>query len=84
MDEDWSIVIPVEDEEFARQLVEEEYVKVRFMKNQNTSWGKVDSFTNIEGETFVSLTFTNSMVSFCTDRFLDIELLLEDERIENT
>ncbi|MCM1173977.1 MAG: hypothetical protein NC341_02880 [Blautia sp.] len=77
--EDWSIVIPVEDEEFARQLVEEEYVKVRFMKNQNTSWGKVDSFTNEEGDTFVSLTFTNSMISFCTERFIDIELLLEDE-----
>lgn len=77
--EDWSIVIPVENEEFARQLVEEEYVKVRFMKNQNTSWGKVDSFTNEEGDTFVSLTFTNSMISFCTERFIDIELLLEDE-----
>lgn len=77
--EDWSIVIPVEDEEFARQLVEEEYVKVRFMKNQNMSWGKVDSFTNEEGDTFVSLTFTNSMISFCTERFIDIELLLEDE-----
>ena len=79
-DEDWSIVIPVEDEEFARQLVEEEYVKVRFMKNQNMSWGKVDSFTNEEGDTFVSLTFTNSMISFCTERFIDIELLLEDEK----
>jgi len=77
--EDWSIVIPVEDEAFARQLVEEEYVKVRFMKNQNTSWGKVDTFTNEEGDIFVSLTFTNSMISFCTERFIDIELLLEDE-----
>ena len=79
MDEDWSIVIQVEDEEFARQLMEEEYVKVRFMKNQNISWGKVDYFVNEEGDVFVSLTFTNSMVSFCTDRFLDVELLLEDE-----
>ena len=78
-DENWSIVIPVEEEEFARQLVEEEYIKVRFMKNQNISWGKVDAFTNEEGDTFVSLTFTNSMISFCTERFLDIELLLEDE-----
>ena len=49
------------------------------MKNQNISWGKVDAFTNEEGDTFVSLTFTNSMISFCTERFLDIELLLEDE-----
>ena len=25
------------------------------------------------------LTFTNSMVTFCTDRFIDVELILEDE-----
>lgn len=79
--EDWSIVIPMDDEELARRLVEEEkYVEVRFLKNQYTSWGAVDSFTNEKGETFVSLTFTNSMITFCTDRFIDIELLLEDER----
>ena len=77
-DEDWSIVIPV-DAELAQELVEEEYVEVRFLKNQYTSWGKVESFTNIEGDTFVSLTFTNSMITFCTERFIDIELLLEDE-----
>lgn len=77
--EDWSIVIPVE-KELADELVEEEYVEVRFLKNQYTSWGKVDSFTNEEGDTFVSLTFTNSMITFCTERFIDIELLLEDEK----
>ncbi len=76
--EDWSIVIPVEAE-LAQDLVKEEYVKVRFLKNQNESWGKVDSYTNEAGDTFVSLTFTNSMISFCTERFIDIELLLEDE-----
>ena len=77
--EDWSIVIQV-DEELAEQLLEKEYVEVRFLKNQYTSWGKVDSYTNGDGDTFVSLTFTNSMITFCTDRFIDIELLLEDEK----
>ncbi len=77
--EDWSIVIPVE-EELAQTLLEKEYVNVRFLKNQYTSWGQVDSFKNAEGDTFVSLTFTNSMITFCTDRFIDIELLLEDEK----
>lgn len=77
--EDWSIVIQVE-EELAEELLEKEYVEVRFLKNQYTSWGKVDSYTNESGDTFVSLTFTNSMITFCTDRFIDIELLLEDEK----
>lgn len=77
--EDWSIVIPV-DEDLAAQLVEKDYVNVKFLKNQYTAWGKVASYTNEDGDTFVSLTFTNSMVTFCTERFIDIELLLEDEK----
>lgn len=76
--EDWSIVIPVEAE-FAEQLKEEDYVKVRFLKNQYTAWGQVSVYTNDKEETFVALTFTNSMITFCTDRFVDIELMLEDE-----
>ncbi|MCM1038906.1 MAG: hypothetical protein NC314_09420 [Roseburia sp.] len=84
--EDWSVVIPV-DEQFEEYLQKEKYgtgkdvyVEVRFLKNQYTSWGLVDVFTNAEGDMFASLTFTNSMITFCTDRFLDIELLLEDEK----
>ena len=76
--EDWSIVI-MTDQEKAEELLEEEYVKVKFLKNQDTSWGRVESYTTPDGDTFVKLTFTNSMVTFCTDRFIDIELILEDE-----
>lgn len=79
LSEDWSIVIPVE-RELADLLVQKEYVEVRFLKNQYTSWGKVEAFTNADGDTFVSLTFTNSMITFCTERFIDIELLLENEK----
>lgn len=81
--EDWSIVIMLEGddaEKLAEELLEKEYVEVRFLKNQYTSWGEVDTYTNEEGDIFVSLTFTNSMITFCTDRFIDIELLLEDEK----
>lgn len=76
--EDWSIVIQT-DEEKAQELLEEGYVKVKFLKNQDTSWGEVSSYTNENGDVFVKLTFTNSMVTFCSDRFIDIELILEDE-----
>lgn len=77
--EDWSIIIQT-DEEKAAELLEAEYVNVKFLKNQYTAWGQVDSYTNEAGDVFVSLTFTNSMVTFCTDRFIDIELILEDEK----
>lgn len=77
--EDWSIVIQT-DKEKADELTELEYVKVKFLKNQDTAWGQVSSYTTPEGDTFVSLTFTNSMVTFCTDRFIDIELITEEEK----
>lgn len=77
--EDWSIIIETDDEK-ASELLEAEYVNVKFLKNQYTAWGKVSSYTNEAGDVFVALTFTNSMVTFCTDRFIDIELILEDER----
>ncbi|MDE7199401.1 MAG: hypothetical protein K2O15_11030 [Lachnospiraceae bacterium] len=77
--EDWSIVIQVEKELADRLVNDEKYVEVRFLKNQYTAWGEAAEYPNEAGDTFVSLTFTNSMVTFCTDRFIDIELLLDEE-----
>lgn len=76
--ENWSIVIPVE-EEMGVKLEEEKYVKVRFLKNQYESWGETKLLHNADGNTYIQLTFTNSMITFVSDRFLDIELLLENE-----
>ena len=76
--EDWSLVIQV-DKDREAELLEAEYVQVRFLKNQETSWAKVESFTNDNGDIFVRLALTNSMITFCTDRFVSIELILEDE-----
>ncbi len=76
--EDWSLVIQV-DKDREEELLKAEYVKIKFLKNQETSWGKVSSFTNEKGDIFVKLTLTNSMITFCTERFVDIELILEDE-----
>lgn len=77
-DENWSVVIPI-DAERGAQIQQEDYVKVRFLKNQYESWGQAKLFTGSDGNTFLSLTFTNSMVTFVSDRFLDIELILNDE-----
>lgn len=76
--EKWSIVIPVDPIRGA-QLQEEGFVKVHFLKNQYESWGETKLLTNADGNTYLQLTFTNSMVTFATDRFLDIELIVEDE-----
>ncbi len=77
--EEWSVIIREDDLEKVKQLEDLGYVKVRFIKNQDESWGKVSSFTNADGETFVQFTFTNSMITFCRDRFLSVELITEDD-----
>ena len=76
--ETWSVVIPIEADRGA-QLQEEGYVKVRFLKNQYESWGAVKLLNNTDGNTYLQLSFTNSMITFISDRFLDIELLIYDE-----
>lgn len=76
--EQWSVVICV-DESKAADLAEAEYVKVRFMKNQDESWAAVTILNGTDGNTYAQLSFNNSMVSFVNDRFLEVELLLHEE-----
>ncbi|MDD2971986.1 MAG: HlyD family efflux transporter periplasmic adaptor subunit [Lachnospiraceae bacterium] len=70
--ENWSIMIPV-DEERAKELTEDPYVKVKFLKNQEESWATATIINNADG-TYANLAFNNSMVTFSGDRFIDIEL----------
>lgn len=77
--EDWEIVIPV-DTERVPELEEAEYVKVKFMKDQYETSGKVTVYGSDaeQGVTFVGLSFTTSMINYVTDRFVDVELVLEE------
>lgn len=77
-DENWSLIIET-DAERAEYLLAEEYVQVKFLKNQAVSWAEVGMITNSDGKHFIELTFNNSMISFCTERFVEIELQIEEE-----
>ena len=77
-DENWSLMIQV-DEETAAELEEAEYVEVKFIKTQETSWGKVTIYRLADG-VYAQLSFNNSCLSFCTDRYVDIELVVDDEK----
>lgn len=84
--ENWSLVLPIE-ESMAQDFLDEEYIKVRFLKNQYESWGEVFIVTGADGNTYMELKFNNSMVTFAKERFVDIELLIHDEtglKIPNT
>lgn len=76
--ENWSLMVPVEKER-AVELEEESYVKVKFIKTQETSWGEVTIHHLSDGD-YVQLSFTNSCKTFCADRFVDIELVVNDEK----
>lgn len=76
--ENWSVVIPI-DAARAAELQAEEYVEVKFLKNQYVSWAKVTTLNNGDG-TYVQLDFTNSMITFATDRYVDLEILYNNEK----
>lgn len=77
-DENWSLVIPV-DEERADELEEAEYVQVKFIRTQETSWGQV-VIHHLEDGVYAELVFNNSCISFCTERYVDIELVVNDQQ----
>ena len=74
----WYVYIPYDYEEGLKVVEEEEnYVKVRFIKNQYESWGKITMRSDETGQYYLNLSFTNSMVTFCGDRYLDVELITQ-------
>lgn len=77
--EDWMIVINT-DPETAETLMEMEYVQIKFTRNQYTSWASVSQRIDENGNYFIGLSFTNSMISFAMDRFVNIELMLDDHQ----
>lgn len=74
--EDWSIVIPL-DSDKAAELKDQSYIKVKFLKNQTESWASFSIENNSDG-LYGVLTFNNSMVTFIQDRFIEIELILDE------
>ena len=81
----WTIVAEIEEER-AQSLEEENYIEVRFLKNNYTAWAAV-SVLRQNGKTYAKLDFNNSMITFATDRFVEIELLdnaREGLKIPNT
>ena len=74
------MVIPV-DTKRVPELQEAEYVKVKFMEDQYETSGRVTVYGHDEenGVTFVGLAFNTSMLNYITDRFVDVELVLEEK-----
>lgn len=75
--ENWSVIVPL-DKETASELSEVTYIKTRINKESQAVWADF-SILKKNGEFYGKLDYTNSMIRYADDRFLNVELILEDE-----
>lgn len=71
--ENWTILAEITEEK-AASLTDEDYIEVRFLKNNYKSWAQVTVLRQ-NGKVYAKLDFNNSMITFASDRFVEIELL---------
>ena len=74
--ENWQIVIPL-DETTKNAVSQNSAMKVTPLKNDYESRARLEVVTNKDKDYGV-LYFTDSMIAFATDRYVDIELVLEE------
>ena len=75
--EKWSLLVEI-SEETKELLAEKQTVKVNFKKDNQELRAQL-SFMEDTNKPVVCLTFNHSMIRYVNDRYLDIELILEDE-----
>lgn len=76
-DDHWSVIIPI-DRKVSKELKQTGVVKTRLDKSNNTIWAEVDTFKK-DGEYYAVLNYTTSMIEYASNRFLNVELILDDE-----
>lgn len=89
-DETWYIIIPMEEDQISEiayktvtdaegnQITQPRSVaEIKFLKDQTTAWGYVTVLQQ-GGQQYLQLRFNNSMVRFASDRYLDIQFMIED------
>ena len=75
--ETWNIILPISDD-VAKQLAENEYVKIRFCKDDFTITVPF-TLTTKDGNYYMELTLRTAMIRYVNDRFVDVELVLSEE-----
>ncbi len=75
--DEWMVVAELDDE-MAKELADKKSVRVRFSKDGETTWASFALY-NTKDSNLGFFSFDHSMIRYVTERFLDIELILEDE-----
>ena len=76
-DENWEIVFAVTEEK-AKQMEGASTVRIRFKKD-NTVTRVPFTITERDGEFYMILSLSHSMIRFAADRYIELELLFEEE-----
>lgn len=66
MSDDWTVVIELSDT-MAQQLAEQSSVKVKFSKDNETTWAALQIY-NTKDSNLAYLTFDHSMIRYATER----------------
>lgn len=76
-DENWNLIIPIADD-MKRQIADASAIRVKFKKD-NTIMRLPFVLKEKDGVTYLIFSLSNSMVRFATDRYLEVELLFDEE-----
>lgn len=76
--EDWTLVIQLEEKR-ALELMGESYVEIKFLSTQETIWAGI-RVQQLGDAFYAYLSLNNSVVTFCNERFIDIELVTHNEQ----
>lgn len=75
--ENWNVVFPVTETAYQR-LAEDNVVKIQFKKDGISCWVNYE-FQKIGDSYYMILSLKDHMVRFASDRFVEIELLIDEE-----
>ncbi len=75
--DNWKLLIPI-SEDTRTALGDKTTVKVNFKKDNEELWGNI-SYLEQETKPVLCLSFNKSMIRYINERYLDVELILEDE-----
>ena len=75
--DNWKLLIPI-SKDTKEALDNKQSIKVNFKKDNQEIWGTI-SYVEEGDKPILCLSFDKSMIRYINDRYLDVELILEDE-----
>ena len=76
--DNWQLVIPLTDDR-AEEFKDVSYINVRFMKDRRELKAALE-IKQVLDDYYGILSFNSSVASYCTDRFLEIEIITEEQQ----